>query len=122
MAYGLAANLVLLIHFAFICFVLLGGFLVYKWRRLALVHIPAVAWGALIQYRGWLCPLTPLEQYLRRAAGQTGYSGGFIEHYLLPLLYPGELTREVQIVLGTLVVVMNILIYCRLLASRKFHK
>ncbi len=118
MAYWLAANLVLVLHFAFVCFVVLGGFLVFRRPRLAWLHLPAVIWGAAVEYLGWFCPLTPLENYLRRSAGQEGYPGGFIEHYLLPLLYPGELTREVQIVLGTLVVVVNLAIYGRLLTRK----
>ncbi|MDT8335546.1 MAG: DUF2784 domain-containing protein [Desulfurivibrionaceae bacterium] len=116
MSYRLAANLVLVLHLAFVCFVVLGGFLVFRGPRLARLHLPVVFWAAAVEYLGWFCPLTPLENYLRRAAGQEGYPGGFIEHYLLPLLYPGELTQEVQIVLGTLVVVVNLAIYGRLLA------
>jgi hypothetical protein len=118
MAYWLAANLVFVLHFAFVCFVVLGGFLVFRRPRLVWLHLPVVFWGAAVEYLGWFCPLTPLENYLRRAAGQEGYTGGFIEHYLLPLLYPDELTREVQVVLGTLVVVINLAIYGRLLARR----
>ncbi|MFN2365277.1 MAG: DUF2784 domain-containing protein [Desulfurivibrionaceae bacterium] len=118
MSYRLAANLVFVLHFAFVCFVVLGGFLVLRRPRLAWFHLPAVFWGAAVEYLGWFCPLTPLENYLRRAAGQEGYPGGFIEHYLPPLLYPAALTREVQVVLGTLVVVINLVIYGRLLAGR----
>ncbi len=116
MWYGLAANLILVLHLGFVFFVVLGGLLVLKWRRVAFLHIPAVVWGALLEYQGWLCPLTPLEQRLRQAAGQTGYSGGFIEHYLLPVLYPAQLNREMQIVLGSLVIVINIAVYGWLLA------
>ncbi len=116
MWYGLGANLILVIHLGFVFFVVLGGLLVLKWRRVAFLHIPAVVWGALLEYQGWLCPLTPLEQRLRQAAGQTGYTGGFIEHYLVPLLYPVQLNREIQIVLGTLVIVINIAVYGWLLA------
>ena len=116
MAYGLAANLILVLHLGFVFFVVLGGLLAIKWRRLAFLHIPAVVWGALIECQGWICPLTPLEQRLRQAAGQGGYAGGFIEHYLLPVLYPGQLNREMQIVLGALVIVINITLYGWLLA------
>ena len=116
MWYGLGANLILVIHLGFVFFVVLGGLLVLKWRRVAFLHIPAVVWGALLEYQGWLCPLTPLEQRLRQAAGQTGYTGGFIEHYLLPVLYPAQLNREMQIALGTLVIIINIAVYGWLLA------
>ena len=116
MAYGLAANLILVLHLGFVFFVVLGGLLAIKWRRLAFLHIPAVVWGALIECQGWICPLTPLEQRLRQAAGQAGFEGGFIEHYLLPVLYPGQLNREMQIVLGALVIVINIVLYGWLLA------
>ncbi|MBW1729272.1 MAG: DUF2784 domain-containing protein [Deltaproteobacteria bacterium] len=123
MYYLIAANLLVVIHLGFVCFVVMGGFLVLRWRRIAFLHIPAAVWGAIIEYQGWLCPLTPLEQRLRQAAGQFGYSGGFIEHYLLPVLYPAYLSRELQIVLGTFVIVMNIAVYgwviARLARSRK---
>ena len=116
MGYWIAANVVLLFHLGFVCFVLTGGLLVLKWRWVVFLHIPAVVWGVLIECRGWLCPLTPLEQWFRQAAGQGGYAGGFIERYLLPVLYPGQLNREVQIVLGALVIVINIAVYGWLLA------
>jgi len=116
MGYWLAANLLLVLHLGFVCFVVLGGILVLKWRRVVVLHLPAVLWGALIEYQGWICPLTPLEQRLRHAAGQDGFAGGFIEHYLVLLLYPGQLNREMQIFLGTLVIVINIAIYGWLLA------
>ena len=111
MYYWIAANSIIVLHLGFVCFVVLGGFLVLKWRWVVFVHIPAAVWGALIEYQGWLCPLTPLEQQLRQAGGQAGYSGGFIEHYLVPVLYPAYLNREVQIVLGTFVIVINIAVY-----------
>ncbi len=111
MAYWVAAQLVVVLHIMFVCFVVLGGFLVWRRRWILFLHIPAVVWGVLIEFRGWICPLTPLEQWLRRAAGQAGYSGGFIEYYLLPLLYPDVLSRGVQIVLGMGVVVINVAAY-----------
>jgi len=117
MAYWLAANLLVVFHLGFVCFVLCGGLLVFRWRRLALLHLPAAAWGAWIEFRGWVCPLTPLEQQLRQAAGGAGYSGGFIERYLLPVLYPERLDHDVQFVLGAVVVVVNLAVYGWLLAS-----
>lgn len=100
-----------LLHFAFILFVLLGGLLVPRRPRLARLHLPAVVWGALIEFRGWICPLTPLEKQLRLAAGQGGYPEGFVEHYILPLVYPPGLTREIQLVLGAAVLVVNAAAY-----------
>jgi len=109
--YGVLADGVLLAHLGFILFVGLGGLLSLRWPRMALVHLPVAAYGALIEVFGWICPLTPLENSLRRAAGEAGYAGGFIEHYLLPVIYPGGLTREVQLVLAVLVVGLNAGIY-----------
>lgn len=108
---SLAADLVVLIHFAFIVFVIAGGWLVLRHPRVAWLHLPVVAWGAGIELVGWICPLTPLENALRRAAGEAGYAEGFIEHYLLPLIYPAGLTHEIQIGLGLFVLIVNALIY-----------
>lgn len=107
----LAADVVLLIHFAFVVFVVAGGFLVLHWPRLAWLHLPAACWGVLIEYFGWICPLTPLEQHLRSLAGQTADWDSLVEHYFLPLLYPAELTRPLQIALGSLVLLLNLTIY-----------
>jgi hypothetical protein len=95
----------------FVLFVVLGGLLVLRWPRLAWLHLPAAVWGALIEFAGWICPLTPLENRLRRAGGTAGYAGGFVEHYLLPVLYPVGLTRGVQYVLGAGVVLVNAAVY-----------
>ncbi|HXE57664.1 MAG TPA: DUF2784 domain-containing protein [Gemmatimonadales bacterium] len=105
------ADVVVVIHVAFVLFVVLGGLLALRRPRLAWLHLPAAAWGAVISMAGWVCPLTPLENWLRRRAGAAGYDGSFIEHYLVPLLYPGALTRELQIGLGLAVVVVNAVIY-----------
>lgn len=107
----LAADLIVLLHAAFIVFVVLGGLLVLRFRKLIWAHLAAVAWGAMIEFGGWICPLTPLETMLRRSAGQAGYSNGFIEHYVLSLIYPSELSRQLQIALGLAVLVVNALIY-----------
>ena len=118
MIFRILADAVLVIHLGFILFVVAGAFLV-RWRRgVAWVHLPAAAWGALIEFMGWRCPLTPLEIWARSRAGETGYSGGFIEHYLLPVVYPAALTPDVQIVLGALVVVVNVSIYAWILLVR----
>lgn len=111
MKYSILADTVLVIHLLFIIFVILGGLLSLRWRWSASVHLPLLAWAVLIEYRGWICPLTPLENSLRISGGERGYSGGFIEHYLLPLIYPEAMTRGVQIILGTLLIIINICIY-----------
>ena len=109
--YRLAADLLVLLHLLFILFVIAGGFAAFKWWWMALVHVPAAIWGVLIEYRGWICPLTPLENRLRQLAGDQGYTEGFIEHYVLQLVYPPGLTRDLQMTLGTIVVVINVLVY-----------
>lgn len=113
--YRLLANAVVLIHALFIVFILCGGFLAWRWRWVAAIHVPCAIWGVLIEYFGWICPLTPLENSLRARAGQEGYSGGFIEHYVLPVIYPAGLTPRVQMMLGTFVLVVNALAYAVLL-------
>jgi hypothetical protein len=108
---GLAADSLVVLHLAFVLFVILGGLLVYRRPRWAWVHVPAFLWGAVIEFRDWVCPLTPLEQRLRALAGEDGYTGGFVEHYILPLIYPEGLTREIQLVLGLFVLGVNAVIY-----------
>jgi len=111
MNYWLLANALALLHFAFILFVVAGGLLVASKKQLVWLHLPAVIWGALIEFMGWLCPLTPLENRFRRLSGESGYEGGFVEHYLLPLIYPETLTAATQTLLGSLVLATNFLIY-----------
>lgn len=111
----IAADCVVGIHFLFIVFVMAGGVLAVKWRWVVFVHLPCAAWGALIEFSGWVCPLTPLEWRLRDLAGESGYTGGFIEHYILPVVYPPGLTRHVQIALGVAVLSINILVYALLI-------
>ncbi len=103
----------------FIAFVVAGAFLVLRWPRLVWVHIPCALWGAWIEVAGWICPLTPLENALRRAAGEAGYDGGFIEHYLMPIIYPAGLTRGIQIGLAVAVVGLNLAVYGWVVARRK---
>jgi len=109
--YRVAADLLVLLHLAFIVFVVAGGFAVFKWHWMVYLHLPAVGWGAFVEYKGWVCPLTPWENSLRQLAGQEGYSEGFIEHYIFPLVYPPGLTRDMQSTLGTIVLVINLLVY-----------
>jgi Protein of Unknown function (DUF2784) len=117
--YRILADITVGLHLLFVVFVIAGGLLVLRWPRLVWVHIPAAVWGALIEFAGWVCPLTPLEQALRNAAGEAGYRGGFIEHYLLPVLYPSGLTRGIQIGLGMTVVLLNVLVYGYLLRRHR---
>ncbi len=118
LALRLAADVVALLHLAFVLFVVFGGLLVWRWPRLAWLHLPAVAWGALIEFAGWICPLTPLENDLRQVVGASGYAGGFIDHYLLALLYPAGLTRGMQWALGAGVLALNSVVYGILLVRR----
>ena len=105
------ADGLVLIHLAFVTFVVLGGLLAFRWRWIPWVQVPCAAWGFLIEIYGWVCPLTPLENRLRQQSGTGGYEGGFVDHYLLPVLYPDWLHLPVQVVLASLVVVANALIY-----------
>ena len=111
MIYRVLADLILVVHFAFVLFVVLGGLLVLRWPLVAWLHIPAAIWGVLIEYTGWICPLTPLENSFRLKGGEAGYSGGFIQHYIQPILYPAGLTRSTQLVLGSLVLILNLAAY-----------
>lgn len=115
----LLADALVVVHLAFIVFVVGGGLLVLRWPRLALAHLPAAAWGAFIELSGGICPLTPLENAWRQAAGEAGYAASFVEHYLLPIVYPAGLTREIQFVLAAVVIVVNIAVYAWLLARRR---
>lgn len=112
------ADAILVLHFAFVVFVVLGGLLVLRWPRLAWLHVPVALYGATIEFLGFICPLTPLENSLRRAGGEAGYEGGFIEHYMTAALYPEGLTREVQLILGVGVIVLNAGIYALLVRRR----
>lgn len=116
---SLTADFVVLVHLAFIVFVALGGFLALRWHKISLLHLPCVVWGLGIECCGWMCPLTPLEYRLRRLAGEAGYSGGFIDHYIMPLVYPAGLTRNMQIGIGVFVLVMNLFVYSRVLMVRQ---
>lgn len=111
MLFRLLANLVVLAHALFVAFVVLGGFLVWRRRWVAWLHVPAAVWGVVIEYAGWICPLTPLENYFRTRAGLEGYGGGFVEHYVIPLLYPAGLTPPQQLVLGTFALTVNLVAY-----------
>jgi hypothetical protein len=111
MPYGIFADIVVLIHLAFVVFVVLGAGLVVWWRRMLWLHLPAVFWAIWLEISGGICPLTPLENWLRIRAGQGGYRGDFVEHYLMPVLYPVGLTRNIQILIGLLVIIINTALY-----------
>lgn len=111
MLYGWAAGAVVTFHFAFILFALGGAALLFVWPRLVWLHLPALAWGGFVEFTSRICPLTMLEDRLRDAAGQAGYAGGFIDHYLTPIVYPAGLTPATQLVFGSVLVGVNILLY-----------
>ena len=111
MLYLLLAELTVLLHFLFVLFVAGGGLTVLRWPRLAWLHLPVLLWGIYIEFSGTICPLTPLEKQFRQLAGMEAYEGGFINHYLMPVIYPIGLSHEIQIIIGTGLIVFNILIY-----------
>jgi hypothetical protein len=111
MTYRIFAELIVIVHFTFVLFVIFGGLLVLWRKKWAFAHVPAVLWGALIEFFGWICPLTPLEKWLRIQSGSVGYERGFVEHYILPVLYPDGLTRGIQIGLGLFVLGFNLMVY-----------
>ncbi len=119
MMYGWLADSVVVVHAAFVVFAVAGGLLAIRRPWIAWLHIPAAVWAALIEFGGWTCPLTPLENALRERAGETAYSGGFIQHYLLRALYPSGLTRQIQWVLGCLVILVNVAAY---VAATRRHR
>ena len=115
----LAADAIVALHAAFVAFACLGGILAWRDLRWTIVHLPAAAWAAWVEFSGRLCPLTPLENALRRRAGDAGYPGGFVEHYIVPVLYPAGLTHDVQVALGAIVVALNAAIYAVALVRRR---
>jgi hypothetical protein len=116
------ATLVALGHFTFILFVMFGGLLLLRWRRAPWIHIPCFLWGGYIEVSGGICPLTPLENRLRRAAGETEYVGSFIEHYILPVMYPAGLSRPVQVTLAVGLVLLNLVIYAWVIRRRRLAR
>lgn len=121
MLYRVLTDVVVVVHIIFILFAVTGGLLILRSKRFAWLHLPAVIWAVLVEMNGWMCPLTPLENYFREKSGVMGYKTGFIEHYFMPLLYPGTITRRAQIILGILVLAINVGIYGWVL-SRIFHE
>jgi hypothetical protein len=119
MIYLISAYLVFFLHLAFIVFVPLGGLLVLRRRRWAWLHVPVFLWGAGISFGNWICPLTPLENWLREKGGALGYGGGFMDHYLVPAIYPVGLTRTHQYLMGAFVLLLNLIVYTLALRRRK---
>jgi hypothetical protein len=119
MLWSLLADGVVVVHFAFTAFVIFGGFLTWRWRWVIFAHLPALAWGCWVEVSHSICPLTPLENQLRHRAGEAGYSGGFLAHYLLAVLYPPGLTWHVQWLLAGLLIALNVVAYARYLRPRR---
>jgi hypothetical protein len=120
--YRIGADAVLVVHFAFVLFVILGGLLALRWPRAAWLHIPVALYGAVIEFAGFVCPLTPLENSLRQRGGESGYPGGFVEHYVVAALYPGGLTPNIQIALGVGVLVLNAVVYAFVWRRRRARR
>ena len=108
---AIAADLIVIIHFAFVLFVVLGGILLIWWKKLVWLHLPSVVWGVVVEFTGWICPLTPYENTLRAQAGLEMYDGDFVMRYIMPILYPEDLTRTMQMVFGLIVLLINIACY-----------
>lgn len=117
MQYRIAATTVAILHGAFILFVILGGLAVLRWPRLVWLHVPAAIWGAAIELAGWYCPLTSVENYFLRRAGQAGYTDGFVAHYIFAVIYPAGLTRGMEVAIGVFVVAVNLSVYLKVLRS-----
>jgi hypothetical protein len=119
MAYRLLADATVVLHVLFVAFVVFGGLLVLRRASIAWLHVPVAVWGMSVEFAGWVCPLTPLENWLREQSGRATYATGFVEHYIVPILYPSALSREVQWLLGGLVLVINAAIYSAVVLRRK---
>jgi hypothetical protein len=118
MAYRFLADALVVFHFCFVLFVITGGLFVLRWRWMALLHIPAALWGMIVEWTGWICPLTPLENRLRERGGDVAYQGDFVNHYIMPVLYPDGLTRDFQITFGTLILMITLLMYLAAFTAR----
>lgn len=122
MVWRVLADLLVVLHLAFVGFVIFGGFLAWKWPQVVLAHLPALAWGFWVELSGQICPLTALEKHLRHLAGEAGYHGGFLHHYVLPILYPPGLERPDQWLLAAVLLAINAVAYRQVLAQRKKRK
>jgi hypothetical protein len=119
MIYRLLADLVLVLHFAFVIFAVFGGALVLRYPNMLKVHLLALSWAIVVQWADWVCPLTPLENYLRGLGGEAGYDGSFVEHFVLKILYPQELTPELRTMLGLVLIIMNVAVYTFVMAGKR---
>ena len=119
MIYSFLADLLVVFHLVFILYVMAGALLIFKWPKTLWLHLPVCFWGMTVEFTGWICPLTPWEIQLRRLAGEEGYTGSFIEHYLIPIIYPSGLTHEVQMVLGGTVLIVNLSLYTLILIKKE---
>ena len=119
MIYRLLADLVLVLHFAFVIFAVFGGALVLRYPNMLKVHLLALSWAIVVQWADWVCPLTPLENYLRGLGGEAGYDGSFVEHFVLKILYPQELTPELRTMLGLALIIMNVAVYTFVMAGKR---
>ena len=122
MIWSLLADLLVSIHFAFTAFVIFGGFLTWRWRWMVFVHLPALAWGIWVEVSHSICPLTPLENHFRRLGGEAGYSGGFLAHYLVRVLYPPGLTWQIQWALAAILIAINVIAYWGFLRRRRLGR
>jgi len=120
--YTLLADAVIVIHLLFIAFVVAGGLVVLYRPKVAFLHLPAAFWGAFIEFSGWICPLTPLENHLRQLVGESAYSGDFVDRYLIPVIYPAGLTNQIQNILGAFVVAINLVFYFFAIRRHLFGK
>jgi hypothetical protein len=120
--FRLIADLLVVAHLLFIIFVVAGGLFVLYRPGLALLHLPSAVWGAAVEIFGWVCPLTPLENYFRSLGGAAAYRGDFIEHYLIPLIYPENLTASTQYILGILVIAINLIFYILVVRKMRLHR
>jgi hypothetical protein len=121
MLYRFLADLVVVLHLGFVLFVVLGGLFALRWPRSAWFHLPAAIWGAGIEFFQGICPLTPLENHLRQLGGEAGYSGGFVEHYVLPVLYPAGLNQNLQLGIGSFVILLNVAVYTVVWRRRRYR-
>ena len=122
MIYSFLADLLVVFHLVFILYVIAGALLIFKWQKTLWLHLPSCFWGMTVEFTGWICPLTPREIQLRRLAGEEGYTGSFIEQYLIPIIYPSGLTREIQMLLGSTVLIVNFSLYTLILIKRRKRK
>ena len=122
MIYSFLADLLVVFHLVFILYVIAGALLIFTWPKTLWIHLPSCFWGMTVEFTGWICPLTPWEIQLRRLAGEEGFSRSFIEQYLIPMIYPSGLNREIQMLMGSIVLIVNLSLYTLILIKRRKRK